>query len=105
MVGSQRERGAAAATGERCRSTRASFTRRSRPLMTNPSSCSIAIAASVSLGMLTNPKPRDRPVSLSAMMAQLLTSPNRSKDARSSSVLTDHSMFATKIRIVPFPFL
>jgi hypothetical protein len=42
----QRERGAAAAAGERRLSIAASFTRRLRPLITNPSSCSMASSAS-----------------------------------------------------------
>ncbi len=76
---------------------RASFTFKVRPPTCEPFSAAIAFSPSSALAISTNPKPRERPVSRSVMIATRSTCPYASNNWRSSSSDVLKSRFPTKM--------
>ena len=76
---------------------RASFTFRERPPTCVPFSAAIAFSPSSAFVISTKPKPRERPVSRSVMIATRSTGPYCSNNWRSSSSPVLKSRFPTKI--------
>lgn len=79
---------------------RASFTLSARPSSSWPSSCSIAALPSASSDISTKPKPFDLPVSLSSMIAALVTVPNCSKASWSCWFESWYERFPTYMFII-----